>query len=325
MNHIDDTLLKDQYNKENTPEQKGGKNVKKVLGTAAALAASGAAGYAAAENFGEKDDALETAEAQLDETVEVQTEETAEVTKSQEKPVQEPVTEQKQEETHHHHREHHHSHQQEEESRPKVEEPQDDRDHTNGIDVKITSIETQTSEEGNVVHVATGTVEGHQAAFVDDGHGHVQGAIVDMNDNGEVDEGEVLNLSQSGMTMGDLADNLVEADEVHVTPVINDTPEVHVIAVDHDVEMGGGLVDIAAVTINDDPLYLLDIDQNGEVDILVHDDNANGTFEEEEFHAVADNQMFMPTEDDIDNPVLYANNEDVPDYSNDADISNYIV
>ena len=194
-------------------------------------------------------------------------------------------------------------------------------------EVKINTIETTTDANGQVRHVASGTVDGHQAVFVDDGQGNAQVAIVDHNDNGQIDEDEIHDISDAGVTMNGLASQLSDTpaeDVVAAQPVANSEPTVQVIAVENNVEVDGQTVDVAKVTINEEPVVFVDTDQNGEVNVAISDVNHDGQIQDNEMADVSNSHIPMPTVDDTEQAHQVVDNE-IPDYSNDADINTYEV
>lgn len=194
-------------------------------------------------------------------------------------------------------------------------------------EVKINTIETTTDASGQVRHVASGTVDGHQAVFVDDGQGNAQVAIVDHNDNGQIDEDEIHDISDAGVTMNGLASQLSDTpaeDVVAAQPVANSEPTVQVIAVENNVEVDGQTVDVAKVTINEEPVVFVDTDQNGEVNVAISDVNHDGQIQDNEVADVSNSHIPMPTVDDTEQAHQVVDNE-IPDYSNDADINTYEV
>lgn len=178
--------------------------------------------------------------------------------------------------------------------------------------VEIEKIETR-ELEGETVHVASGTVNGHAAYMLDDGEGKVVTAAVDLNDNGQLDDNERINLSKQDITLSDVATKMTAE-----APQDDPEQEVHVISVVNDVEMEGHMVNVAAVTINDEPVIFIDSNQNGEVDVAICDVNSNGTITDDEPVNVTPRHIPMPTEDDVEGMEM-ASNDDMPDYSNDAD------
>lgn len=180
--------------------------------------------------------------------------------------------------------------------------------------VKIDDIEVKTDSDGKIMHLATGEMNGHRAIFVEDGSGQVKGVVVDENDNRVFDENEYYDLSDRDVSLQDLADH--KQDDV----------EVKVIAVNNDVNIEGRTVDVAAIEINDEPVVLVDVTQNGEVDIAMADVNHNGQIEQSEVRDVAEAHMPMPSANDVygQDMTMTSQFPDVlPDYSDDSDITLY--
>ncbi|MDE6287871.1 MAG: hypothetical protein K2M00_03685 [Muribaculaceae bacterium] len=51
-------------------------------------------------------------------------------------------------------------------------------------------------------------IDGHESYFIDeDGDGNLDVLVSDLNDNGELDEGEMVNISDTGLTMQEVAAN----------------------------------------------------------------------------------------------------------------------
>ncbi|MBQ6422307.1 MAG: hypothetical protein IJJ90_02060 [Prevotella sp.] len=192
-------------------------------------------------------------------------------------------------------------------------------------EVKIESIETHRTNDGNLVHTASGTVNGHEAHFIDDGHGNVHRYAVDLNDNNEIDENEVVHVENQGVTMGNLAEHMVD---VEPAPAPTPTGNVQVLAVANDVEMGGRTVNVAAIAQGETTGVMIDANQNGEVDIIAVDANHDDNYSENEMEVVTDAHIPMPTSDDV-SPDMGSNSMaaggDLPDYSNDSDITVYDV
>lgn len=205
----------------------------------------------------------------------------------------------------------------------------DEKTFLDSHDIKIDAIETKSDNDGNTFHVATGTVDGHKALFADDGDGHVRMAIVDENDNHNPDSNEYIDLSNEDITLAGLAENFSSEHNTGQMTEASDNDEdveVKVIAVHDDVDMGGQSVDVAAITVNDNPVLLIDHTQNGEVDLIVADVNGNGTIENNEMADVSEQHIVMPTIDDVEQSGnIYTNNEHdcLPDYSDDSDITLY--
>jgi len=75
------------------------------------------------------------------------------------------------------------------------------------VDIHIVGVEQGIAEDGTLVTIGYGTVDGHNANFVDsDGDGEVDTVLIDANDNGSVDQGESINAHGSGLTIEQMAE-----------------------------------------------------------------------------------------------------------------------
>lgn len=73
------------------------------------------------------------------------------------------------------------------------------------MEVEIIGVTQVEDENGDVLDMGIGTVDGHDAAFLDlEGDGEVDTVIIDENDNGEVEGNEIYDAGGSGITMSDL-------------------------------------------------------------------------------------------------------------------------
>lgn len=238
----------------------------------------------------------------------------------------------------HHHRSARHSEPKSEPKEEPKEEPQSKPTQTSETeheedpslfrehDVKIETIETEVNEDGGVHHIASGTVNGHTAMFVDDGHGNVMGYAVDENDNNEIEAEEIVHTDDQNITMGDLAEHLVEVESAPTQTTANNSVEV--IAVENDVDMNGHTVNIAILSADNTTGAFIDVNQNGEVDVVALDENQDGDLSLDEMEVVTDRHIPMPTSDDVSQE--YASygeggESELPDYSNDNDITLYDV
>lgn len=176
--------------------------------------------------------------------------------------------------------------------------------------IEIGEVQEVTDDEGNTIRLAQGTMDGHNAVFRVDDHNRVIAAIVDSNDNGEFESNEIVDLRGESIQVGG------------ATPVANN--EVQVISVENDVDLNGHAVNIAHIAVGDDEALLVDANQNGEADFLVHDDNGNNQIDDGEVHDISDSHMPMPQLDDVSGADGHlVQNDGLPDYSNDADITMY--
>lgn len=183
-------------------------------------------------------------------------------------------------------------------------------------EVKIMETENIVLDDGQQVTMYMGTVDGHVAAFVDDGHGHIVRAVIDEDGNGDPTDNDVIDLRQYNITQQQLAEYQVSAPE-------EPAPEIKVLSVEHDVNLEGENVDVAVVSVNGNKIMLVDVDQDHVVDAAVADLNNNGVIDDGEVEDFRQHNLSMPTEDDIDNNALASN--DSVDYSNDVDTNVYDV
>ena len=84
-------------------------------------------------------------------------------------------------------------------------------------------------------------------------------------------------------------------------------------------------MDVAHVSVGDEHIALVDVTQNGEVDIMMGDSNHDGQIDDSELHNISDSHMPMPSADDVEGGYeqMAQSDTDLPDYSNDADITLY--
>lgn len=115
---------------------------------------------------------------------------------------------------------------------------------------------------------------------------------------------------------------------LEVEPVDN---EVHVLGVEAVQSEDGQIMNVALVESEGDHAILVDVDNNGVMEVLLHDDNADGYIQESEVYDISDagvevadlmqiqtvqeNEMTYTANDDM----LYSGNDDVQDYGNDTD------
>ena len=328
---IDDTLnigtQSTDQPKENKEQSK--KTAKKVnLRDAAVFTAGGIVGATASVVADAFADTIQSPEEEPVDDLQDQVEEPVD---EQEEQVQEeaPVTTHQQRTSSHtepkHEQESESESTQEQESKiePK-QEPEIFREH----DVKIETIETEFNDEGELHHVASGTVNGHAALFVDDGHGNVMGYAVDENDNNEIESEEIVHADDQHITLGHLAEHMVEAEVEPVQTPTSENDSVEVIAVENDVDMDGHSVNLAFISVGGSSGALIDDNQNGKVDLLAIDTNQDGEIALDEVEVVTDSHIPMPTADDVSTEYTSLDEggeSELPDYSNDNDITLYDV
>lgn len=186
--------------------------------------------------------------------------------------------------------------------------------------VVIHKVESRIDEDGNHVQIASATINGHEAVLIADENGHIETLVVDGNDNGLVEQGEVADLSQAHLYLN--GNEVVDGQPtVEVSTPHNDEPEVKVIAVEHNVDLDGQTVDVAAVQMGDENVMLIDSDQNGEANVAIADLNHNGQIDQGEMADVSEHHIMMPTDAPTGTPGTVETGDDLPDYSDNADIT----
>ena len=333
MTNDNDTLFTRKQNAEQQNNAGGEKKkifkdsvIAKVMGSATAGMALGAGAAYAAEHFhkdAENDSTAAEEQAQQNEpTVEerlAELEEKERIREQQEQERQRAEEERQQRELQRQ-REEQQRQRQESERTKKAKEEDDDEpqikeeaDFMENHEVKIEGVTEETREDGTTVQIYHGTVDGHQANFLADGNGNVVAVAVDSNDNGDIDNNEIIDLRNNHITTQQLSTHQTSGSE----------SEVSVVAVRNNVEMGDETVDVAVVSVNGDPRVLIDTDQNGEVNIIAADVNDNGELDEGEMVDVSDAHIPMPTQDDVNDNMMAQTDDGMQDYSNDADTTIY--
>ncbi|MGM9693437.1 MAG: hypothetical protein ACI3YC_00305, partial [Alloprevotella sp.] len=292
MTNDNDTLYAGQQNAGQQNNANGEKKklfkdsvIAKVMGSATAGMALGAGAAYAAEHFhkGAEDDSTAAEEqAQQNDaaqqngpTVEerlAELEEKERIREQQEQERQRAEEERQQRELQRQ-REEQQRQRQESQRAQKAKEEDDDepkiKEETNFMEnheVKIEGVTEETREDGTTVQIYHGTVDGHQANFLADGNGNVVAAAVDSNDNGDIDNNEII----------DLRNNHITTQQLSTHQTFGSETEVSVVAVRNNVEMGDETVDVAVVSVNGEPRVLIDTDQNGEENIIAADAKKNG-------------------------------------------------
>lgn len=98
--------------------------------------------------------------------------------------------------------------------------------------------------------------------------------------------------------------------------------EIRVLGVEA-VEDNGQIINVALVECEGDQALLVDVDNSGTIDILIHDDNGDGRIQESEIHDISDAGLevadLIQAQAAAEGDVLFTSNDDMPDYVNDAD------
>lgn len=230
---------------------------------------------------------------------------------------------------------------------PEPEEPAHNEITYDVDNAEVQVIEVGSTGEGG--YYATAQVDGHAAVFVDgNGDGVVDVLGIDVNNNGQLEDNEVMDVSDRGVAMHDLAmaaspqspaaTTVSQNHDNHSTNAVNEvsTSEIQVTHVEHDVEMNGNTVDVATIDYRGHAGMAVDVDQNGRADIVAIDLNDNNRFEDGEFFD-AENSMPMnssraggtnvadPEPMPEPEPEPMPGTEDLPDYTSDGNVDGYII
>ncbi|MDE6340447.1 MAG: hypothetical protein K2K97_11775, partial [Muribaculaceae bacterium] len=129
----------------------------------------------------------------------------------------------------------------------------------------------------------------------------------------------------------DMADNSNTAPEpvptntemIDVEPVDN---EIRVLGVEAVQNPDGQIMNVALLEANGDQALLIDVDNNGIMEVFVHDDNYDNQIQESEIHDISGagielTDLIQAQADYAGGDSLYVANDDMPDYLNDADMT----
>ena len=87
-------------------------------------------------------------------------------------------------------------------------------------------------------------------------------------------------------------------------------------------------MNVALVECEGDQALLVDVDNNGTIDVMLHDDNGDGQLQESEMHDVSGAGIevadLMQAQAAGEGDLLYASNDGMPDYVNDADSTMFV-
>lgn len=149
-------------------------------------------------------------------------------------------------------------------------------------------------------------------ALVDvDNDGKADVAMMDANGNGNLDNGEVIDVRAENISMPQSDNGTMYASQQ------SEDVDVHVLHVGQaDINGDGQEENISVVDIEGNEVLLVDIDQDNTADVLIR--NENGT---DHAYDISGEDIDMPTMSDGD--MYMANADSEPDYTNDADIDLY--
>lgn len=93
------------------------------------------------------------------------------------------------------------------------------------IDVHIVSVEHIEAEDGSLIPVGIGEMNGQNAVFADtDQDGLIDTVMVDLNGNGQVDEGEIIELENPHLSLEDMQAS-IQADDADHADLYPDMPD----------------------------------------------------------------------------------------------------
>lgn len=110
-------------------------------------------------------------------------------------------------------------------------------------------------------------------------------------------------------------------------PVKPEEPDVQVISYETVTNEDGSQMDVAVVAVEGDPVIIGDLNQDGIADVMAHDGNHNGQLEPNEVQDISGQQLAMqPLHDAVDPNIggYIAQNDSEPDYTNDANVDDYM-
>ncbi len=133
--------------------------------------------------------------------------------------------------------------------------------------------------DGDMVYVAKGTYGGHDAVLMDKDHdGVFDVAMVDTNDDGQLQENEMFDISSMHVT--------VSGAGAHVTPAVYDQTVDDGVTVtiteEGHAEIEGRTVIVGAGTVNGHQAAFVDVDADGTYDRAIIDVNDDGQFSDDE-------------------------------------------
>lgn len=144
-----------------------------------------------------------------------------------------------------------------------------------------------------------------------DNDGKADVAMADVNGNGNLDNGEVVDVTAENIAMPTSDNGAMYASQQ------SEDVDVHVLSVGQaDLNNDGLAENVAVVEVEGNEVLLVDIDQEGTADVLIR--NENGT---PHAYDITGEDIDMPTMSDGDMYMAEADSE--PDYTNDADIDLY--
>lgn len=174
--------------------------------------------------------------------------------------------------------------------------------------LEVLGVETVTLEDGiqvDVAHLQRGDTEAVVVDIDRDGSGDL--LMVDTNHNGQVDEGEVLDVRGEGFDMAAYAEAVPQS-EVQVVDAGTITMD------------DGSQVDAVLLSDGRNQALVVDMDQEGTADFALIDRNGDGHISEDEVVDLRGEDICMSGFTGQEDDSMLAQNDD---YVNDANVDNF--
>lgn len=187
------------------------------------------------------------------------------------------------------------------------------QDSHNDSQVEVIHYETVTNGDGSPMDVAIVNIEGQQAVIIDANRDGIADAMaMDLNQNNQLDEGEIINIETENIAMQPLRQ---EAQ-------INEN-QPNVIAYETITTNDGNPIDVAVVDAGGQQIIFADYDRNGKADIMAMDVNQDGQLDMDEIidisHENITMQDFQQANSMNQNSYLTMTNEG-PDYLDEVNV-----
>lgn len=181
--------------------------------------------------------------------------------------------------------------------------------HTSANEPAVEVVETgqvDVDGDGTLDTVAHVRVDGQDMLLADIDHdGNADVAMADANGNGQLDEGELVDVSahQIGMPGVEEAGGAMYASQ----SIEDDEVDVRILSVGQTDLNDDGLPENAAVLdIEGNEVLMVDIDLDNTADALIADFNNDGQIQEDEIADISDQNIEMPMSDDSDGDLYQA-------------------
>lgn len=117
------------------------------------------------------------------------------------------------------------------------------------------------------------------------------------------------------------------SEPVNQEPEKPEDPDVQVVSYETITNEDGSQMDVAVVAVDGEPVIIGDLNQDGIADVIASDENLNGQLEANEIQDISGQQLAMqPLHDAVDPNMggYIAQNDTDPDYTNDANVDDFM-